>query len=414
MVDRRRRARRAPEQQVARAAASRRDRGGLLVLRDGVVRQATCRRPARRPWSGRSSPRRSGRRRPSGRARRSARGRRRSRADAAGRGGRGRGRGRGGRGRRGGRRACGSGSLGVGVVGCGAGARPAPGSAWSCGVLLLPASWAACSAASCGGSLGGGRGGRLGGRGLERGLAALGQVAADVLEPRELGDQGVLLLRDRAGLGGGGVGGGARGVAGLAGLDLQLPRPCRGRRLGLLGGHVGQGRGGAELVVLAVERVLGALQVVVRSITVLDAVGAEASRRARSASGASWYDVTSASAYAVLLALHVGHGDLGAPLGRAGGVAGLGQPEAGAVPGLGGLRGPHRRTAGAAGWRAPGRPARAATSRARSRAAAWASWTSRRDGIAVSSAAALPATRVRAMAAARPTARTECLLAGSW
>ena len=58
VVDRRRRARRAPEDQVTGLQRAQRDRRRLLVLRDRVVRAGTSRRPARPPWSGRSSPRR--------------------------------------------------------------------------------------------------------------------------------------------------------------------------------------------------------------------------------------------------------------------------------------------------------------------------------------------------------------------
>ena len=194
VVDRARAARGAPEDQVAGRELGGGDAGRLGELRDRVVRQRLPARWPRRPPSGRSSPRRPGRRRPTGRGRRAVRSRTRSRPPrrvGAGGGGSGWGRGSGvgvgrracgvgrrGRGRRG-RRGVGVGvvgvGVGVGVAGCGRrvavgrgrrrGRRRSAsglaasgwGSASACGLLLRPAACAcgllpapAAAASACG------------------------------------------------------------------------------------------------------------------------------------------------------------------------------------------------------------------------------------------------------------------------
>ena len=223
MVDRARVAATSPRRPGRRAAAGRRRSGWTARTARPSSAAGSVPPASRRPWSGRSSPRRSGRRRPSGRARRSGRGRRRSRRCAAG--------------RRGAPRVAAGGGVGVGLgvgsgvglVGSGVGVRGRLGRAarrpgWLglgrlglrllLGLLLLVL-----------GALPRPR--RRGPRASSAAWRRWASVDADVLQVGELGDQRGLLVGDRLASRGRGVG---RRWAACSRVEGVLLRPARRRR----------------------------------------------------------------------------------------------------------------------------------------------------------------------------------------
>ena len=160
-----------------------------------------------------------------------------------------------------------------------------------------------------------------------------------MLELGETPDEGGLLRGDRPGLVGRGVGGRSRGVLRLPGVGGG-PGRLVPRVLGLLRGDVGEGRRGAEAVVVGVQRTLGVLEAGGLVDDILDALGAD-DRGERRQPGRQLVRRHQRVAVRLALALDVRGGDLRAVPGHRRRGSGLRRPPPGAVVGLGGLRRAH-------------------------------------------------------------------------